>query len=138
MPVFSALLAMDVRAYATVEIEAPTIEEALEKLRQGSAAFTETGQPWSYEEPNPWDRTFEPEYGAINSHTVVSIDLTDAGRSPSDACMDDIPLHPMDQPYRTIPAADLARQIEESRSLTTTIRDGIARELMVDDEGGGP
>jgi hypothetical protein len=52
--------------------------------------------------------------------------------------MDDIPLHPMDQPYRTIPAADLARQIEESRSLTTTIRDGIARELMVDDEGGGP
>jgi hypothetical protein len=131
MPDFVCTLAMNVRAYADVVVVADSLDEALEKLRASAAALTTSATEWPESEKNWWEEErFEPEFGYLTGHTVVSITGTDV-----EAEAWDIQLYPADEPCRTISAADLARRLAEDRA----IRDNLASlALLIDDEGCGP
>jgi hypothetical protein len=63
MPTFEFCLAQNVRAYGSVEVEADTAEEAIEKLR--ADALSQGGKYWG--------DVFEVEWDTANGDTIVSM-----------------------------------------------------------------
>lgn len=66
MPTFSASLAISVRVYGSVEVEADSIFEAMEKLRAGARCAKS-------EHAGLWDAVSDVDYSTTIEETVLSI-----------------------------------------------------------------
>lgn len=100
MKTFTMTLAMNVCTYATREIEAETMEDAIEAIR------AEAEKQGALEYDGLWSGSFDPEWDTATEHRIV--DITD---DETKETMDDIMLSDEDA-YGTIITADqLAAQI---------------------------
>lgn len=74
MPTFNVILAQTVRIYGTVQVQADSMAEAIEKIR----ADAEADSADQMDDDNSWwDDCHEPDYSSAMDETIVEIEAED-------------------------------------------------------------
>lgn len=106
MPTFNVTLAVTVQAYGHAEIEAETMEQAIELVRQQAAN--------ERSEATVWDNVTYIEWDTSAEHRICSIEADDNPSSTS-GILEDIPLTHGDQVWTIISADELKGVLAETQ-----------------------
>ena len=107
MTLFNVVLAYNVPVYGSVEIEAASFEDAVEKVRQAALSGLSDEQPI-------WD-IYDADHGSPSEHRISSIEDEDGC-----ATIYDIDLTYPDQPWSIMSAKEVADVLADAEIIEKT------------------